>query len=302
MNDTTHSPSPEFRAFLDYEIGRVARHSSRRRPTTQWMRVTALLLACAGIGVTTAFASAQVRDGARRDSLLQSARADLQIAGVRLDLARAQYDETTRQSQVGAASAEAQEAAQVELRAREAQAMRAKYNIEEITLDAQPPRDDLNAPLVGGRDFVYSRLELDAMVAQERLKAAEADLGEAQRRVRVGAVEDGVELQAKQRLARARADFAVLATKLGLRKEFLAKHTPVDSLLARLGHVQLQQDVMVASERANVAGQQLALVEKQHAVGQAADLDLLKAKVEAEEAQIELQRLAAKLNGKNPEE
>jgi hypothetical protein len=297
--DTAHVPSPEFRAFLEYEVTRAAGHASRRNSALRWARVASLAIVCIAVGMTTAFASAQVRSGARRDSLLESARADLQIAGVRLELAQAQAADAARRAQAGAEGAAAQRQAELELRTMQAQAMRAKYNIDEITRTAQSPRDDFSAPLVGDRDFVRDRLQLEAMVAQERLKNAEAALQEAQRRVRVGADDSTAQLQAEERLTRARADFSVLAVKLGLRKEFLEKHTPVDSLLARLAHVQLQQDVLVAQERTKVAREQLDLIQKRHAVGQAADLDLLRAKLEMQESQIELKRLVDRLRGKS---
>jgi hypothetical protein len=250
--------------------------------------------------MTTAFASAQVRDGARRDSLLESARADLQIAGVRLELAQAQAAEATRRAQAGAASAAAQRQVELELRTMQAQAMRAKYNIDEITRTAQSPRDDLNAPLVDDHDYVRDRLQLQAMVAQQRLQDAEAALAEAERRVRVGADDSTTQFNAEEQLTQARAAFSVLAVKLGLRKQFIEQHTPVDSLLSRLAHVQLQQDVIVAQERTKLARRQLDLLQKQHAAGEAADLDVLKARVEMQESEIELKRLVDRLRGRSP--
>ena len=65
--------------------------------------------------------------------------------------------------------------------------MRARYNIEEITATSQPPRDELSAPLVGGRDFVKDRIMLDLAAAQERLTTAEKVYSETERRARVGA-------------------------------------------------------------------------------------------------------------------
>src|SRR5688500_7516131 len=69
-------------------------------------------------------------------------------------------------------------------------AARAQLNSEEIEASSQPPRDDLNAPLVGGRDFVTERIRLDLANAQHWLVVAERALATADRRVRVGAVSD----------------------------------------------------------------------------------------------------------------
>lgn len=113
--------------------------------------------------------------------------ADMALAATRLELAQAQHTDVTNKIKVGVLAASALSAAQAELRTMEAAAMRARLNVEEIKATAIPPRDDLNAPLVGGRDFVSQRIQLDLAVAQGRLTATEKALAEADRRERVGA-------------------------------------------------------------------------------------------------------------------
>lgn len=295
MNDSTHLPTAEFKSYLEYEVVRAARAGNRRRRVTRFARLAAAVLVCAAVGTTAGLASAQIRDSARRDSLLESARSEGVLAQTRLELARLQLAELTRRVQTGAAGPEVQRDAELAVISMESLVMRAKYNVDEIIASAASPRDDLNAPLVAGRDFVGERLRLELRTAEQRLSVAEATAAEAERRFRVGAVSDVTRADAAVDVTKAQGALAVLAQRAALRKEFLEKGTPVDQLMRRLENVQTQRDALVAQQSFELAQQRLALLEKQHAVGVAGELDVLRAQVDLKEREFELQQLSQRL-------
>jgi hypothetical protein len=72
-----------------------------------------------------------------------------------------------KQFKAGMAGTEAVAKAQAEERMMEARLARAMLNIKELQATAQPPRDELTAPLVGARDFVKDRIQLDLANAQD---------------------------------------------------------------------------------------------------------------------------------------
>jgi len=303
MTDTMHEPTPEFRDQLE----RTAVHSFRlerelrdraRVSRSRWMGLAAVILVSVALGASAGIASGQIRDAARRDSLLDAAKGDASLAAIRLNVARERFTDTKRRFDYGASDATTLANADAELRAMEAQAVRARYNIEEITATAQPPRDELNAPLVGagaaGRDFVKDRIMLDLAAAQQRLTAAEASFSDADRRVRIGAASEIATLEAKVEVSRARARMAVLAQRLALRKEYLERGTPVEQLSARLADAQLQQDLAVAQDELALARARAALLERQRAAGIIGDFDLVQAKLKLQERELELQQLMAR--------
>src|SRR6476620_2094478 len=178
MTHDSMEPTPEFRDRLERTVVNVLRLEQQlgnrtRAARTRWMGLAAIIVVSAALGDTAGSASGQIRDSARRDSLLEAARADASLAAVRLAVARDRLADAKRRYDVGAGEMISVVNADAELRAMEAKAMRARYNIEEITASSQPPRDDLSAPLVGGRDFVKGRIMLDLATAQERLTTAE---------------------------------------------------------------------------------------------------------------------------------
>jgi len=289
--DTLHHATPEFREYLEGEVVR----GFRRERTAQQLRRLAVVVASLAVGATAGLAPAQIRQGAQRDSLLQSAKADMALAATRLELARAQHADASNKVKVGLLGTSSLSGAEAELRTMEAAAMRARLNVQEIEATAIPPRDDMNAPLVGARDFVSERIQLDLAVAQGRLTATEEALAEADRRLRVGAGSELARLDAELDVARERAALGVAAERWKLRKESVERETPAEQLASRLQHQQLRLDAMVGETAVRVARQRLELILKQRAVGVAGEVEELKARLQLKERELELASIARRL-------
>jgi len=301
MTHDTMEPTPEFRDHLERTVVNALRleqqlDNRKRAARTRWMGLAAIIVVSVGLGATAGIASGQIRDSARRDSLLEAARADASLAAIRLNVARERLADAKRRYDVGAGEMTSVANADAELRAMEARAVRARYNIEEITASSQPPRDELSAPLVGGRDFVKDRIMLDLAAAQERLTTAEKVYSETERRARVGAASDLAIVEANVEVTRARSAMAVLAQRMVLRKEFVERGTPIDQLTARLANAELQQDIALAQEELTLARKRVEQMERQRAAGVGTEFDLIYAKLNAQEREMELQKLMLRYN------
>lgn len=286
-----HQPTPEFRDYLEGEItSEFRRHRSFAR-----LRLTAVFLATLAAGTTAGLASAQIRQGAQRDSLLETALSDMALVVMRLEMTRRLIEDVKSRLNVGAVGPSALAEAEAELRKMEALGLRTKLNVDEIRASAMPARDDLNAPLVGGRDFVAERLQVDLYLAQERLKAAERAVDEVQRQLRVGTVGEVALLDARLQMITEQAALGTLAERRKLRKEFIDQGTAADQLNRRFQQVQVRHDAHVAQEAVNVLRRRLEAVRNQRAVGSATELDLLRAEYQLKEKEFELQLLARQL-------
>ncbi len=188
-------------------------------------------------------------------------------------------------------------AAQLELHALQAQLAREQLNIAEIQSAAVPPRDDLNAPLVGGRDFVRERIQLELAEAQERLAAAEHAQEDIERQSRAGVTSDLAPVEGQLHIARAKGALAVAAERLALRREFLDKGTAADQLASRLDQEQARQDLQVAQQALTLSRLRADLVKRQRAAGVASELDKLRAQVELQERQQAVSELARRMRG-----
>jgi hypothetical protein len=291
MTSELMRPTAEFRDYLEGEISR----EFRRERSYARLRYAAVLLATLAAGATAGLASAQVRESAQRDSLLETVKADLALAGLRLELARARLAEVKSKVQSGLVGQSSLAEAESEVRKMEAEAMRIRKNTEEIRTTALSPRDDLNAPLVDSRDFVTERLQLQLFMAQQYLTAKEQAQSEAERQYRVGTVGELAVLDAGLDVTRARYALGLLAERQKLRKEFVAQGTQIDELNRRYQLAQVQYEAAVAQEEVKVLRQRLDALQKQLSVGSTSDLDALRAELDLKERLYELQLLVQKL-------
>jgi outer membrane protein TolC len=275
-----HRPTAEFRDYLEGEVIR----EYRRRRTVRRLRAAAVIIASVGIGMSATLASAQVRQNVQKDSLLEAAQADATLAQVRLDLARAAMAEESKAVKAGARGSSGE--TELAVRIAETELARIALNMEEIRASALPPRDDLNAPLVGGKDFVRQRLELQTNVANLRLKAAEAAQWLVARRVAVGADPDLELTVADGALRKAQADLSVEVKRLEARKSFVEKGTPIDSLTRIIDRADAQRAMIFAMQDQRLARERFTLLEKQQKVGAATELDVLRANVALKEAEL----------------
>jgi outer membrane protein TolC len=236
-----------------------------------------------------------VRDSTRRDSLLDAVRAELQMLTLRQDLAKAQLAEATRQLNAGMLSSADVGQANAEVQALQAQLMKLQLNLQEIQRAAQPPRDELNAPLVGGRDFVKERIDVDLSRAQQQLAAADARLQEVERRVRAGVESDVAQQLALADVARVQEMFGVLAERLALRREFIEKGTPAEQLAQRLEMAQLRASIRSTQQMLELAKAQADRARRLRAIGTISELDAMRAEVDVKERELALAQLNMQL-------
>ena len=291
IDSEMHTPTAEFRDFLESEVVR----EYRRNRTFRRLRAAAVIIVSAGIGMSATLASAQVRGNAQKDSVLEAANSEAMLAAMRYNLAKTQHADEQKRVAAGADATSALAESELQLAVAEQQVARTILNVREIQASGLPPRDDLNAPLVKGEDFVKQRLTAQAMLADKRLRAAERKADEIKRRVAVGAAEESQAATADLDFVRARGELAILAERLRARAEFLEKGTPVQDLARRIERVEVQQSIVAAQQALRAAQAAVTLLERRRAVGAAQEVEVLRARLAVAEQQVELERLSKRL-------
>jgi hypothetical protein len=294
-----HDITPEFRAHLEWQVESSLRRESRfaapvARPMARWRTALAMIAAFAIGGIAVA-ASGEWQDARQRDAMIEAAQSEEALARLRVQLAEAEYQEARRRFETGAAGRETLQAAEQQLRAMLAALKRIVLDMEEIRATSVAPRNDLQAPLVGDRDFVRERLRLQLEAAQQALVAAEQAMTEAQKRIEVGIAPPIAKVQAEREVAEARAQLQQAGAALELRQRLLKGEIKPEQTAAMLRRMELtlqrerlQRDV----ELANMRVQELRrLVE----VGVTSQLELKRAEVDLLERRSALAAIAREL-------
>ena len=229
-----HQPTPEFRAHLEWQIETALRRETRlSAPVSARVHrlgLVLIVLAALATGGVAGIASGRVQDARQRDQLDEAARSEETVARVRLDLARAEYQEAQRRFEIGTAGRESLLAAERQMRDMEASLARIRLDIEEIRATSAAPRNELQAPVVGQRDFVRERLRLELESSQHALVAAEQALQQAQSRVDVGVAPPTALLQPQSDLAQARARMQLASGLIDLRDRFVRGEIKAEAL------------------------------------------------------------------------
>ena len=295
----SHEPTPEFLAHLEWQIQTALRREDRLTSPVGASRrrfgAALLIIAALTTGGIAGIASERVQDARQRSQLVEAARSEVTLLNVRLELVRATYEDMRRKFEVGTADREALLSVEREVRALEASLARARLDIQEIEMTSSVPRNDLDAPLVGKRDFVRERLALDMAAAQSGLTTAEQAVAQAQQRIEVGAAPAAARLQPEGELAQARLRMQVLRAKLELRQRFLKGEIKADALASEMRRVELTLQRTRSQRELEIARQRVDEVRRLFEVGQGTELDVKRAEVELLERQLEIKGIQREL-------
>jgi len=292
-------PTPEFRSHLEWQIQSAMRRETRfsepfshhlPRIRTALAVVVALVIGGAG-GLATGYA----QENREREQLLESARSQESLIKLRLELARAEKDQAKRRVDVGAAELQLLVAAEDQVRAHEASLARLQLDMEEIRATAAAPRNDLQAPVVGKRDFVSERLMVDLAIAQRTLVVAEQLDNKAQERWRVGLAQRMEVQQADTDLLRIRLRLQMLAETLELRKRAVQGEIKSQEIASALRKLELSQQLQSVRQELELSQTRLDEAKRRFAVGTAPEIDVKAIELRILEQQLELKQLQQQL-------
>ncbi len=187
----THEPTPEFVSRLEWQVRSTLSRRDRfsmptRRPTQQVVKMAALILIsvfCGAPGVATAD---QVQESRARAILLQQIDLETQLTGAQLQLVRTRLEEVEGLFENDLVNEETVNATKNEVRMVELRYARFQLDREEISLTGREPQQNISAPLVGNRDFVTERFDLDLAEATGILTLAETKSATLHRQVEKG--------------------------------------------------------------------------------------------------------------------
>ena len=297
----SHEPTPEFRSHLEWQIETAMRRESRLAEpvtaggTSGWLRTAIVVLAALAIGGVAGIASERVQDVQTRNQLIENAKSELALMQMRVEMARAEYQDARRRFEIGAGHSDTVANAERQLRAMETALSRLKLDIEETERTSAPPRNELNAPLVGDRDYVRDRLRLELDTAQQELAAAEQGVAKARARFQAGLVPPASLVQADSHLALAKHHMQELRVRLELRQKYLQEQLSAEQLAASVRRVQLTLDAELTQHQLEAAKRRLGEIRRGMEIGTATPLDVKRAEIETLELEVKLKNIQQQL-------
>jgi multidrug resistance efflux pump len=226
MSELTE-PDGRFVERLDWQLASEYRRLNRLKPASgkiavpRRMVAVTLLVGVLLAGVTVIKAADYIRDSWRKKIEIARVETEVKLKTAHLELTRELASQAEARFSLGVI-----DEAEFQLRKRQAEKAalaldRSLLNRDEVKASGELPRDELYAPVVGGRDFVSERLKLERKELELDLEALKRSLGRFEKLVEVG-------VAPKDQLDAHRADIAdrkalldQIQTRLALRQRFL---------------------------------------------------------------------------------
>ena len=171
---TDIDPDPAFLDHLEWqlrtELRREARFAPREvAPVWKRLKMAALVAASLALGGATVVAAERVQQSRQAELLAAQTRVRIDLQRSRADLAAKRLAEASTRVEAGIATQAEVGRAQVARALEQMRLRRLELDLSELELSGREPRDEIDAPLVGGQDFVTERMQVELEAARVRL-------------------------------------------------------------------------------------------------------------------------------------
>jgi len=256
-----HEPDPQFVDKLEWQLAGELRRLNRRggpdRVSIRILKIAALMLLSVGLGAGAMEASQQIQESWRRELLEVRHEVQLEIARQRVEMQREALEETREEVEQGLRQTD--ELMQEEQQIAQAQSLVdiMELRLEEIRESGREPLGELSSPLVGDRDFVRERLEIQMRVARVNFRTIQRQAERARSRGEAG-VADDADLQGWNLAAReAELELDRLAKQLEMRQAYVdGEITAVEAELKVL-ELDIQNRITLLNRQRELYGSEL---------------------------------------------
>ncbi len=302
--DDRHEPTPEFVSGLEQSIVKAWRTEAAtvaavQAPTARrWelARMAAVLAIGLLGGFGAQFALAQVQSDRTREEVVRSLDVERLALEHRLAIARSELERVRAALAAGAVTDGEVRRAELEARAISAQMERMLLDWAEVQASRNPPRNELWAPLVGGRDYVTERLKVMAEVVREGVVAAEAEERLADQRVKIGAAGVWVLQAAQLKTMEEQARLQQLLAAIQLRDEAVARKLSSEEVTRRQQFVNMELELAAAGQRLTIARERLERMQAMAGSGAIPLIEVKRAELNLLEQELGLERITTELD------
>ena len=223
-----YEPDSRFVERLEWQLSSEFRRASRLRPSARRIAVprgavaVSLLVGVLLTGVAVMKAADYIKDSRQKKLEIARVETDLRLKEAYLKSTRERKERARMQYSSGLIREE--EYLEVKLAAEIAalNLQRSLLNLDEVKMSGEIPRNELSAPLVGGRDFVSERLMIEMKEAQINRELLERRQERLEQLVKNGMIERAESEQIGADIAARKVMIDKIQERLDLRSRFVA--------------------------------------------------------------------------------
>lgn len=258
----SYEPDEQFVDRLEWQLSSEYRRTDRMKPASNKVAIPRSVLALALIvgtlttGVTVVKAAEYVRDSWKKKLEIARMETDVQIRKARLESSREMAAQVEERYAIGLIDENERLMMKYAVDRAELALKLSQIDLEEVYATGDVPDNSLYAPVVGSRDFVSERLQLEIEAAKLDYGLSQRQLQHAQQQVLTGIVREGELGSLQAAMAGGKGHIEKLQKELELRRRFMA-----GEVTAR--EVEIESRLSAAQEKFLVARQRMDLLQKQ---------------------------------------
>ena len=252
-----YEPDNQFVDRLEWQLSSEFRRANRLKTSSGKIAVSRRIVAIditIGVlmtGVAVTKAADYIKDSWQKKIEMARVETEVELKKVQLESIREIASYIKARVSNGLIREDEYQAMKIAVKKAELDFKKSQLNLEEVQMSGEIPRNELYAPLVGGRDFVSERLELDKMEIELEIYLISRHLKRIKKLTEEGLIQDHELDQVMTVIANQEAHLDKIQQRLDLRSSFLegeitAREVEIESRLTaaenHLHHAQSKVD------------------------------------------------------------
>jgi multidrug resistance efflux pump len=289
-----YDPDSRFVERLEWQLSSEYRRRSRLKSPAGKIAVSrrvATIAVVAGVlttGVAVTKAADYIKDSWRKKIEIARVETDVELKRVHLESIREMAADVEVRVSEGLIREEEFQAMQLAVANAELDFKRSLMNLDEVKLSGDIPRNELHAPLVGGRDFVSERLEMERTAVELSLEQLRYHLGRYHRLTEQNLVRGHEMDQIQAEIANRKTMIDEIQQRLDLRAQFLTGELTAQAVEIEDRLTGAEKSLHIAQTRVEFMKVQLNRLEALEARGEITHMEVMQMQYALDAAQAEL--------------
>jgi len=302
----TYEPDSQFVERLEWQLASEYRRTNRLKPSSGKVAVPRRMVAVtlvAGVllaAVAAIKAADYIRDSWRKSIEIARVGTEVQLKKAHLESIREMAARTETLASLGLVRKEEHQELKLDVEKAVLDLDRSLLNLDEVKASGVAPRDELYAPVLGGRDFVSERLNMRIKDVERDLELLGSRLDQAKRLVEVGVAsrEELDQIQAEMAVRKAMIDET--RKRIDQRKRYVAGEVTAQEVEIGERMAVAEKNLLQARTKVDSLMKQVERSEAQEAVGlvSARETSQLRYALDAAQAELKLAALEVDVLGK----
>lgn len=289
-----YEPDNQFLERLEWQLSSEYRRASRLKSSAGKIAVPRRLVASAcmvGVlmtGVAVIKAADYIKDSWRKKIEIARVETEVELKKVHLESIREMASEVKMRVANGLIREDEYKLINLAAENAELDFQRSLLNLDEVKMSGEIPRNELSAPLVGGRDFVSERLEMEKKAVELDLEQLRIHLGRFNQLVEQNLVRGDEMDQIQAEIANRKMMIDKIQKRLDLRVRFLTGEIAAKEVEIEDRITVAERNLQLAQSRVESLKEQLERVADLEAQGKISHMEVMQVQYALDAAQAEL--------------